>query len=584
MNLFCFLLVCCLCFSKLSFSQEQQASGQEALALYLAISDSIAASFPEDEMRTFRRNSFSEIQLQTYLSRHFKRMDLLPQIEGNHTLKLNSYLHSGNWFHEIGFPSEAIKAYKDFFALYEECEPQLIIPEIQYYIEMRNYAYNIMAENYAKLSYFDSTAITLKKNIKFTKDYTDIFYPSSLNNYGLYLYWHKNKLDSAQYYFKKAYYATVINCPGHTLIGSIRDNIADVYTDQQEYDKALPLHKANTSFYDNVENELTHQKDIPRLISAYVQLVKTYINLGRIDEAEQAFSGLVKIISDTKGDDSVGASSQLEFLQTKEILYQAQNNIVDAYNTSKIIKKYSDSLQNKAKLADEEWQKELNNIALDRVALNFKIERIQKENKIFNQRLLLWIMLLVSLILIGVFFVLLSRRRQLLLNAENKSLLAEQDLQLEQLRNEQLQTEVVSKERDLSDFAINLSHSHEWAKLLYSKLTDLKETKGRKRSQLMDDLEKEIKTKVVINAESKEFFERLDRLSDSFYSQLNDKYPQLSKTDKRLCSLIRLKMNSHQIAAVQNISLASLNTSRYRLRKKLMLEEDVSLDSFIQSL
>ena len=43
-------------------------------------------------------------------------------------------------------------------------------------------------------------------------------------------------------------------------------------------------------------------------------------------------------------------------------------------------------------------------------------------------------------------------------------------------------------------------------------------------------------------------------------------------------------MDSRSIATLQNITLASLNTSRYRLRKKLNLSEDVDLDDFIQNL
>ena len=80
------------------------------------------------------------------------------------------------------------------------------------------------------------------------------------------------------------------------------------------------------------------------------------------------------------------------------------------------------------------------------------------------------------------------------------------------------------------------------------------------------------------------FFERLDKLSDAFYSQLMINYPNLSKNEIQLCSLIRLKMDSRSNATLQNITNAYLNTSRYRLRKKLELADDVNLDDFIQGL
>jgi len=43
-------------------------------------------------------------------------------------------------------------------------------------------------------------------------------------------------------------------------------------------------------------------------------------------------------------------------------------------------------------------------------------------------------------------------------------------------------------------------------------------------------------------------------------------------------------MDSRSIANLQNITIASLNTSRYRVRKKLNLSEDTDLDSFIQNI
>jgi hypothetical protein len=160
----------------------------------------------------------------------------------------------------------------------------------------------------------------------------------------------------------------------------------------------------------------------------------------------------------------------------------------------------------------------------------------------------------------------------------------EQDLKLTALKNEHLNSELKSKQRDLSDFAINLTQNQEWAKALANKLKQLKTATGRERKTLLENLEQDIHSKIQFDNNTKDFYERLDRLSDSFYKVLHSKYPNLSKTEIRLCSLIRLKIESHAIANLQNITLSSLNTSRYRLRKKLNLTEEDNLDEFIQFL
>ena len=90
--------------------------------------------------------------------------------------------------------------------------------------------------------------------------------------------------------------------------------------------------------------------------------------------------------------------------------------------------------------------------------------------------------------------------------------------------------------------------------------------------------------KIDYDEETKVFFQKVDALSDSFYGGIKNRCPNLSKTELRLCSMIRLKIDSQQIANLQNIAVTSVNKSRYRIRKKMDLDETVSLDEFIQNL
>tara|TARA_R110002049_G_scaffold228528_1_gene400660 strand:- start:1219 stop:2982 length:1764 start_codon:yes stop_codon:yes gene_type:complete len=571
-------------FSKL-WSQNTAVTSEDAFAQFKVISDSISSEFPENDIKTFRRASFSETQLQTYLSRQFKRLDLLQYIEGHHSFVLDSYLHSGNWFKEIGFPKESTKSYLDFFKYYKKNEHYLTPTEKrEKYIEMRCYARSILAENYAKLGILDSADVQHKKNMEFTKNLGYIYHPSAINNYGLFLYWHKKELDSSLYFFKRAYAFTQVEYPNHTLAGSIRDNIADVYVDQQNYKKAQPLYKTNFEFFKSAINERTLAKDIPRLVSAGSQLVITNTHLNKVAEAQQVFSELEEIVLFQDQINNLTPSSKLEFLRTKEILLEKQKNSTAAYATAKQIRQYGDSLQGIAKEADKKWQEELNDITIDRIALNFKLDRIQKENMIKSQRNQLWFAGLLSSTFIILFVALIFSRRQHFINAKNKQLLAEQKLVNSALKVEQLNSEIVSKERDLSDFAIKLTQDQDWAKELADQLEAIKQTTTKERDTLIKELDQAIANKISVDNDTQDFFERLDKLNDAFYSKLNNSYLNLSKNEIRLCSLIRLKIESRSIATLQNITLASLNTSRYRLRKKLNLSENIDLDFFIQNL
>tara|TARA_R110002049_G_scaffold85844_6_gene218270 strand:- start:1367 stop:2482 length:1116 start_codon:yes stop_codon:yes gene_type:complete len=360
------IIIVFICFSFFSFSQTSLSS-DDALKKYKSITAKMEQSFPENDFKTYRRESFSEQQLQTYLIQLFQRLDLLPFIEGHYFFKMHSYLHSGNWFKELGFPEESIKWYKAFFNYYNKYEDYLSDNEKQELVEMITYSYSMQAYNYAKIGQLDSVALEHKKNIAFIKDVNTILNPSAFNNYGLFFYWNKKDLDSALIYFKKAYAITKERFPNHTLIGSIRDNIADVYSDKNKPEKALPLYKENFELYRNVKNKKLNDYDVKRLISAGAQVIETEVKLNQLKQAQQTLQDLKKIFVTPKFNKRIRGNTKLEFLNAQETLYVAQNKIGDAYTISKIRHKIVDSLNTVSKITDMKWQDELNTISLDRV-------------------------------------------------------------------------------------------------------------------------------------------------------------------------------------------------------------------------
>jgi len=318
-----------------SAQTDENLSSDEAYKRYTEISNRMESSFPENDIKTFRRNSFTGEELQEYLSNQFKRMDLLKSIEGQHRLKLNSYLHALNWFEKIGFPKESVKSYKKFSDYYEKHESELTDEEKASYVGMRTFALGILAESYAKLNKMDSAALYHEKNLDYTKSLDYVYYPSALNNYGLFYHWHKKEVDSALDYFLKARNIMKQKFPQHSLIGSIRDNIADVYVDTDRPGEALKLYRKNFKFFKTVNNELTLKRDVERLISAGAQSVQTAIRLNQLETAKDVINQLTTIVQNDTTNIANRPTSQLAYLNAKENLLYAQNNLEEAYATSK---------------------------------------------------------------------------------------------------------------------------------------------------------------------------------------------------------------------------------------------------------
>jgi DNA-binding CsgD family transcriptional regulator len=480
-------------------------------------------------------------------------------------------------FRHLGLLKESIKEYTRFFNYYTNNEQYLTDNQKSDFLYYRSGAYGYLADVYAKATYLDSASLTHKKNIRLTEHHQDIRYASALNNYGLFFYWTKKELDSALIYFTKAYDVANSTFAEDHLVGSIRDNIADVYVEQGKTEAANLLYEHNFDFYKNSKTELYKGIDSRRLISAGVQLINTSIALGRLDHIETILNQMYSILNDTTATRRHYPVSRLHYLQAKERVLIAQNKTHEAYELSKEVKQLSDSLTQIDIANKNAIKNTISELTFERLKTKHLIEKQQKENQIKNQRLKLWIVTISSVSILGLIVLLFIRRKQHIEIARSKQQIAE-------LQNEKLNSEIESKQRDLSDFAIKLTQNQEWARELAEKLSQLKSTKGRERKKLFEAFEQDVQNKITFDVDTKAFFQKLDKLSDAFYSVLHAKYPDLSKTEKRISSLIRLKIESHEIATLQNITLSSLNTSRYRLRKKLKLSKEDDLDDFIQNL
>lgn len=187
-----------------------------------------------------------------------------------------------------------------------------------------------------------------------------------------------------------------------------------------------------------------------------------------------------------------------------------------------------------------------------------KIAQMEQEHRERQYRQNIVSMIVLSAILILALVLLFLYRR-------NKSM-----REIAELKSEQL------------EYKINLEQ-------LQKELLELKVRKGR--SQL-DSVNKENLTMSLqlasYNKEEKANMESFDKsfmqMDDAFCQALTTLCPHLSSTDLRLACFIRLHMNANEMAKALNISSASLYKQRYRLRKKLGLNGEQSLEAYIASI
>lgn len=82
-----------------------------------------------------------------------------------------------------------------------------------------------------------------------------------------------------------------------------------------------------------------------------------------------------------------------------------------------------------------------------------------------------------------------------------------------------------------------------------------------------------------------QFILSFNQIYPQFFKQLNTLHPTLTQNEQRLCAYILMQISNKEIAALQNVQLASVEQAKIRLKKKLELKENEgTLYSYLMSL
>jgi DNA-binding CsgD family transcriptional regulator len=82
----------------------------------------------------------------------------------------------------------------------------------------------------------------------------------------------------------------------------------------------------------------------------------------------------------------------------------------------------------------------------------------------------------------------------------------------------------------------------------------------------------------------KEFEICFENVYNDFYTKLNEKLPDITLREKRLCAFLKMNMCTKEIAAITFQTPNSIDVAKHRLRKKIGIETDEDFSSFLISL
>lgn len=87
----------------------------------------------------------------------------------------------------------------------------------------------------------------------------------------------------------------------------------------------------------------------------------------------------------------------------------------------------------------------------------------------------------------------------------------------------------------------------------------------------------------TLGSNSGQFMRAFNAMYPRYAEDLRRDYPSLTDTDMILCMLIYLKHTTEEISCYLNISRASVNSARYRIRTKVKLTKEDDLNNFLRT-
>ena len=332
--------------------------------------------------------------------------------------------------------------------------------------------------------------------------------------------------------------------------------IGNLYNAEKSPEKAISYFNKSIQFSDSTEKEL--------MVS---NLRGTSISYIYKKQYTQAISSALKADTVAKKEKYIYECRYIN--ESLKVIYESLGNYQKAYHYQKLYQQYNDSIfnierNNKISSLMEKYkakEKEL------------KIEGL--ENRARISRYIIIISILISILFI---FILLYIYRSL----SNKNKLLNLEREKEVLVKQKMELKLDKKYREILTQSIQISNQKKLFTDINTKLKDsLKLIDHGKFKTSIKKLCSELDSSIALQDDWEQIKLHFEKVHPDFFNNLKQNYPILTVNDLKLCAYTKLKFNKKDIGRLLNITSGSVHIARYRLKKKMQVQEGVDFDSFV---
>ncbi len=489
----------------------------------------------------------------------------LEQKESNPQILLKLYLPLGAAFEEVGLWSSAMEYYHKALLIAQDNNMQGDIARIYNNIGAAYYPTDIeKSKEYINKS--------LKINSKIG-DKQELFI--NYNNLAA-VNVKLNAFDEALDYALQA--LQMVDKEEHSdMYHSMQCNIGSLYLQKGEIYLAI-------SYINNAKDFFEKSHNYSELVTIYTLLIEAYEKSGIDSEAAKCVNTIENDLLHKISNSEVESKAHI----TLSDFYKRSNNYVKAYDHLKEATALKDSL---AKANDKRKVNNLERIYDNEQKLreNAKAINNMQISKLKTDRTVTVIIIaLIALIIIIIFLITLSQLQQKRHKAntqlvEQQIALQEKENELQQIKEQELNRVIDQKNRELSSYALTFTKDNEFLEQLSEELKQLllvKDPRDKEYKERIRNILSQVKQRC--NTDNwQEFKYYFEQVHPSFYDRLEEISPGITQRQKRLCAMLYIGLSTKEISSITFREIRSIESARNRLRKKLEVPNEESIQEFL---
>jgi ligand-binding sensor domain-containing protein len=183
--------------------------------------------------------------------------------------------------------------------------------------------------------------------------------------------------------------------------------------------------------------------------------------------------------------------------------------------------------------------------------------------------------------------------REVRISMQNDELIAQQEelenqnkklMRQSQELKQQNDAILSSKKQQLDLFKQKLVEKAEIIEKITVELQEAKEKKMDMSSPAIEKFNKILQSHILTDDDWERFKTAFNEVYPNFFATIRFNFPDITNAEIRLAALIRMNLSAKEASSMLGISSESVRKSKYRLKKKLNLNDEESLDNFIKGI